>query len=215
MIRTRNAIGAVALAAAAFCQASDAAVSVAQWAPGASTEGMGSFQATVTYTHLGGTTASVDVLLLNDTAPALGGFITGLALNPASGVTSLAFVSCTNGNFNGLAGPVSAAPYGSFAAAGVIGSSWLGSGPSGGSPSAGIGVGGSATFSFGMTGTAAVLGALTAEDVFDTVGHGMAVRFRGGEGGWSDKVLGHPMPAPGAVSLLALAGFAGVRRRRF
>lgn len=210
MIRTKDGIGAVALAAAALCQASDAYVSIMKWGPNGSTEGIASFSATVTYTYNGGTTAIVDVDLLNDTAPALGGYITGLALNPGVGVTSLAYVSCTSASFNGLAGPFIAAPYGMFAAGASLNGSWEGSG----NPNFGIAVGDSETFSFTMTGSAAALGVLTGDTVFDNVGHGMAVRFRGGEGGWSDKVLGTALPAPGAATLLVLAGFGGARRRR-
>jgi MYXO-CTERM domain-containing protein len=56
---------------------------------------------------------------------------------------------------------------------------------------------------------------MTAEDVFnDENDRAMVVRFRGGVGGWSDKVLGCAQPAPGAVALLGVAGMFGGRRRR-
>ena len=62
---------------------------------------------------------------------------------------------------------------------------------------------------------AALLGAMTAEDVFNEEDdRALVVRFRGGEGGWSDKVLGCAAPAPGAVALLGVAGMFGGRRRR-
>ena len=174
-------------------------------------ETVGSFYATVTYSHTGGSNASVSILMENTTAAGLGGYITGLALNGGAGVTGMSFTSCTMASFAGLAGPVSAPPFGSFVTGASIGHSWLG----GGDPSAGIGVGGSATFVFGMSGSEAALSALTAEDVFGTDGPFMAVRFRGGSpDDWSDKVLGCPTPAPGALSLLAFCGLVASRRRR-
>jgi hypothetical protein len=54
---------------------------------------------------------------------------------------------------------------------------------------------------------------LTAEDCLGGEGYAMAVRFRGGIGGWSDKVVGCAQPAPGAVAMLAAAGLVGSRRR--
>jgi hypothetical protein len=56
---------------------------------------------------------------------------------------------------------------------------------------------------------------MTAADVFnDENDRALVVRFRGGEGGWSDKVLGCAAPAPGAVALLGVVGMFGARRRR-
>ena len=125
--------------------------------------------------------------------------------------TRLVFNSCTNAAFLDCGSPVSAAPFGSFVAGAALGGDWLG----GGSPNAGIAIGASATFNFTISGSAALLGALTAEDVFnDENDRSMVVRFRGGVGGWSDKVLGCAQPAPGAVALLGVAGMFGARRRR-
>lgn len=170
---------------------------------------LGDFEAFVTYAHEGEGTATVSVDLRNITIPGRGGYITALALNGGTGVAGMSFVSCTMGSFGGLAGPVSAPPFGSFLAGAAIGGSWLG----GGGPSSGIGVGGSAIFVFSLTGSAEALGELTAEDVFGG-GNQMAVRFRGGTpDDWSDKALGCATPAPGALALLAAVGMLTTRRR--
>jgi hypothetical protein len=91
----------------------------------------------------------------------------------------------------------------------AIGSSWIG----GGNPAAGISVGTTTTFVFRMFGSAMDLAMLTAEDCLGGEGYAMAVRFRGGIGDWSDKVVGCAQPAPGAVAMLAAAGLVGSRRR--
>lgn len=195
--------------AAAASSAATAAVTTANYGPCGSTEGRGLFHADVRYDHAGGTSATLTIRLRNDTAPALGGFITGLALNGGTGVSAVSFVTCDNRSFDGLGSPVDASPYGQFMAGAAIGASWLG----GGMPNAGIAVGMTTTFVFTMTGAAMDLAMLTAEDCLGGDGHAMAVRFRGGVGDWSDKVIGCAMPAPGAIAMLAAAGVVGTRRR--
>ena len=203
------------LAAAAAGSAFAGTSTTANYVPCGSSEGANSkgiFTSLVTYTYSGsGTSANVSVLLTNTTLLANGGFITGLAVNPDPGATGLVFNSCTNAAFIDCGSPVSAAPFGNFVAGAALGGNWLG----GGSPNAGIAIGASATFNFTISGSAALLGAMTAEDVFDEENdRALVVRFRGGVGGWSDKVLGCAAPAPGAVALLGVAGMFGGRRRR-
>ena len=193
------------LAAAAAGSAFAGTSTTANYVPCGSSEGANSkgiFTSLVTYTYSGsGTSANVSVFLTNTTLLANGGFITGLAVNPDPGATGLVFNSCTNAAFIDCGSPVSAA----------LGGNWLG----GGSPNAGIAIGASATFNFTISGSAALLGAMTAEDVFNEEDdRALVVRFRGGEGGWSDKVLGCAAPAPGAVALLGVVGMFGARRRR-
>lgn len=204
------AMTAAAAAALAIQAAAQAAVTTAKYAPCESTEGFGDFLATVTYTYMGGTSASLSIQLDNTTLPALGGYITAIALNPGTGVTAMAFVSCTSANFAGLSGPVSTPPFGPFMTGASTSGTWLG----GGNPSDGIGVGMSETFVFSMTGSAAALGALDAETVLAAGCDAMAVRFRGGAvDDWSDNVLGQALPAPGAIAVVGLAAL-GRRRRR-
>ena len=205
-----SSLAAVSLASLISATAS-ASVSVHNYEPCGSTDGFGSFLATVTYTYTSGTTAGVSVVLNNNTTPvSSGGYITGLLLNVNA--TGISFVSCTNANFMNT-GPASGAPYGSFMSGAALGGNWLG----GGNPNDGIAIGSSATFTFSMSGTAAALSAISAADVFAIPGgNGMAVRFKGGTDpkDWSDKVLGCPAPAPGAAALIGLAGLVSSRRRR-
>lgn len=203
------------LAAVAAGSAFAGTSTTANYVPCGSSEGSNSkgiFTSLVTYTYSGsGTSASVSVLLTNTTLLANGGFITGLAVNPDPGATGLVFNSCTNAAFIDCGSPVTASPFGNFVAGAALGGDWLG----GGSPNAGIAVGSAATFTFTISGSAALLGAMTAEDVFNEEDdRALVVRFRGGVGGWSDKVLGCAAPAPGAVALLGVAGMFGGRRRR-
>ena len=203
------------LAAVAAGSAFAGTSTTANYVPCGSSEGANSkgiFTSLVTYTYSGsGTTASVSVLLTNTTLLANGGFITGLAVTPDPAATGLVFNSCTNAAFLNCGSPVSAAPFGNFVAGAALGGNWLG----GGSPNAGIAIGASATFNFTISGSAALLGAMTAEDVFNEEDdRALVVRFRGGVGDWSDKVLGCAAPAPGAVALLGVVGMFGARRRR-
>jgi hypothetical protein len=190
--------------------AASAATSVAVYTPCESTEGIGSFAATVTYSYTSGTTASMTILMENDTALALGGYITAIALKVNSGLSGFAFQSSTNPNFAALVGPVSAPPFGNFDAGVSTGGSWTG----GGSPLGGIAAGQTALFSFALTGSSGLLASLDAQSVFGVDDDPlMAVRFRGGAvNDWSDKVTAC-LPAPGAVSLLALVGACRSRRR--
>lgn len=207
---TTRSILAAGVAAASLSAAALAGDSTSWlYLPCESTEGIASFSAMVTYSWMGGSTASISIDLLNNTQASLGGYITAIALNGAPGSSGMSFVSCTSGAFQGLAGPVSGSPYGSFMAGASTGSSWLG----GGSPTGGLSSGQSATFNFSLSGSSALLSGLSAEDCLDSTGYAMAVRFRGGEGGWSDKVVGCAVPAPGAAALIALAGMASRRRR--
>jgi hypothetical protein len=205
-----SSIALVTATAALVACAAHAGISTANYTPCGSTEGLGSFAGLVTYSHSGGTSASVSILLANTTPASLGGFITGIAVNGGAGVTGVSFVSCGMATFAGIAGPVSAPPFGSFMAGASTGNGWLG----GGNPAKGIGDGGSALFVFAVSGSVADLSALTAADVFGA-GQQMAVRFRGGSAdGWSDKVLGCATPAPGAIALLGAMGLLAPARRR-
>ena len=198
------------VASGMLASAASASFSTANYVPGYSSEGIGSFHASLTYSYTGGTSAAIAITLTNNTAPALGGFITALALNPNEAASGLAFVSCTSPAFLNIPAPVSAAPFGNFLAGAGLGGNFLG----GGSPSAGIAVGSSRVFNFSMTGSASALAALDAETALSQLGYGMVVRFRGGQGGWSDKVVGNALPAPGALVLLGAAAGVGPSRRR-
>lgn len=202
---------ACALLASAMCAGpASASFSTATYVPCCSTEDIGSFQAELTYSYTGGTSATISITISNDVDPSLGGYITALALSPNGTASGLAFVSSSSAAFQNIPAPVSAPPYGTFAAGAGLNGSFLG----GGSPSGGIAVGSSATFTFTMSGSATALSALDAETALNQTGFGMIVRFRGGQGGWSDKVVGCALPAPGALALLGAVGMLNPRRRR-
>ena len=205
----RSILAAIATAGALAAGAFAGEGSSWLYLPCESTQGIASFSAMVNYSWSGGSTATISIDLTNTTEASLGGFITAIAVNGAPGSSAMQFVSCTSGAFQGLAGPVSGSPYGDFMAGSSTGNSWLG----GGSPNSGIANGASASFVFSISGSAALLSGLSAEDCLDSTGYAMAVRFRGGATGWSDKVVGCAVPAPGAAALIALAGMAGRRRR--
>ena len=202
---------ACALLASAMCAGpASASFSTATYVPCCSTEDIGSFQAELTYSYTGGTSATISITISNDVDPSLGGYITALALSPNGTASGLAFVSSSSAAFKNIPAPVSAPPYGTFAAGAGLNGSFLG----GGNPSGGIAVGSSATFTFTMSGSATALSALDAETALNQTGFGMIVRFRGGQGGWSDKVVGCALPAPGALALLGAVGMLNPRRRR-
>lgn len=202
---------ACALLASAMCAGpASASFSTATYVPCCSTEDIGSFQAELTYSYTGGTSATISITISNDVDPSLGGYITALALSPNGTASGLAFVSSSSAAFQNIPAPVSAPPYGTFAAGAGLNGSFLG----GGNPSGGIAVGSSATFTFTMSGSATALSALDAETALNQTGFGMIVRFRGGQGGWSDKVVGCALPAPGALALLGAVGMLNPRRRR-
>jgi len=207
---TRIGTVSAIIAVTAACGAAEASTSVEVYTPCESTEGIGSFAATVTYSYTSGTSASLTILMENDTALALGGYITAFALKVSPSLTGFSFVSSTNPNFSALVGPVSAPPFGTFEAGVSTGGDWTG----GGSPLGGIAAGQSALFSFGVTGSAALLAGLDARSIFGVDDDPlMAVRFRGGAvNDWSDKVTAC-LPAPGAVALLGIAGAFRSRRR--
>ena len=204
---------ACALVASGLCAgAASASFSTASFVPCGSTEGFGSFHADLTYSHSGGTSATISITLTNNTEMSLGGYITALAINPNGVAGGLTFVSSTSAAFANIPAPVSAPPYGSFAAGAGLFGNFLGSGD----PSLGIAIGGSETFTFTLTGSESALAAIDAETVLSSsTGYSMIVRFRGGAmDDWSDKVVGCALPAPGALALLGTAGLVSRRRRR-
>src|SRR6185436_10994114 len=176
------------------------------------------------YTPTSSTTGTVDITLNNDSATI--GYITGFLFNiPDAADVTAALYSTSDADFllltsggtfdNGENG----SPHGDFDIGAALGGSYLG----GGSPQPGIITGGSATFSFALTGTG--LGGLTAQDFLSTLsnpngqqtGEDFVVRFRGFEGGeGSDKVPKGtpPVPAPGTLSLVGLGLASLVARRR-
>lgn len=204
---------ACALLASGMCAGTaSASFSTATYVPCGSSEGYGSFQADLIYSYSGGTSATISITLTNSTEMSLGGYITSLAINPNGTASGLTFVSSTSAAFESISTPISAPPYGSFAAGAGLNGQFLGSGD----PSAGIAVGSFEIFTFTLTGSESALAALDAETVLSSsTGYSMVVRFRGGAvDDWSDKVIGCALPAPGALALLGAVGLVPKRRRR-
>lgn len=179
-----------------------------------STEGIGSFSGSLLWDYdalLGGT---LTVSLTNTNDLSTGGFITAFAFNIDSvdPSRSASLLSASNSNF-GLITNVDAMPFGmGFDAGASTGGMFQG----GGSPNGGIGVGQTALFVFSIA--ASDLGSLSASSfVSGTMAHNFVVRFRGFADGGSDKVpagvVENPIPAPGVLALLGLAGLAARRRR--
>jgi MYXO-CTERM domain-containing protein len=179
-----------------------------------SATGLGAFTGSMTWTYLGGGTGSLGITMTN-TSPGTSGYLTGIAFNTVSGVTLS--LSSGRAGFIGMTN-VQASPFDTFDFGTALGGNWLG----GGSPNAGIGVGVTDSFVFGVSGDSSLLASLTDSSFFDTASlPGFAARFRGFAGGGSDKVGGTPTP-PNVVPLpqtLALAcgglvGLALLRRRK-
>jgi len=192
---------------------------------GNSTEGLGSFSGSLSYSadHSFSTTGLLTIALTNTSAAGNGGFITGLLFNvggtdPDAAAThqpsaGSAFANCAGNGLNGQ-------PFGNpFEAGAALGGNFLG----GGSPLAGLGVGQSGSFSFLVTALDA--GSLDARDFLEggSFDFNFLVRFRGFEDGGSDKVPAMistpnvvPVPMPLLLGSVGLAGamFFAARLRR-
>ena len=166
-------------------------------APISGTGQLGSFTGDLTYTATSNTEAKLVVKLTNTSALANGGYITAFVLNnPNDRITRVSSLGDAGGGGSfeliGLGNNfVSAAPHGQF----DFGASTSGGFEGGGKPQAGIGVNGSDTLTFYLTGTNLLdLSAdsfLTALSSGTGSGGGYAaidVRFRGFMDGGSDKV---------------------------
>ncbi|MEK6703354.1 MAG: PEP-CTERM sorting domain-containing protein [Planctomycetota bacterium] len=192
--------GAAALAACALTSTASADL-IPISSMGFGIEGNGAFTGSIAYSG-----STLTITLTNDLASAAGGKITGVVFNIHGSATAV-LSSTTHAAFADLGASPSASPFGTFEAGAAMGGSWAG----GGSPAAGIAIGGTGVFTFHVSGADA--GILTAASFIDGDGVNFAVRFRGFANGGSDKVAGHLVPAPGSLALLGLAGL-GLRRRR-
>ena len=152
-------------------------------------------------------TGNVVTIVLTNTSPAAnGGFITADAFNLTAGTVVLSTTS-SNTNFTFSQGVISASPFMDRNALFSTGGAFEG----GGTPSLGIGVGQSATFTL----TLASLMGNTETSIFTSE----AIRFRGFNNGFSDKTMvSITTPPPAAIPepttmLLLGSGLAGVAAR--
>lgn len=183
------------------------------------TDGLGSFTGTIEYLSSDANNATLEVFLTNTSPVANGGYITGVALDdPGSFISNISSFSSSSINFQLIGGAsfddsVNVAPFGAADFGSAIGTSWLGTG---GSPSQGIGVGGTESFLFGLTGSGL-------DGLSDSSFENLIVRFRGFNDRGSAKVPSgcegdcEPVvPEPATMFLLGsgLLGSALARRKR-
>lgn len=164
------------------------------------------FLGSLEYTFSSGSDGILTVSLTNTSGAGVGGFLTGFVFNmdSADNAASISLSSASNASFLDT-GIESASPFGTYDAGAALGANWTG----GGSPSAGIGIGQSATFDFAIFASDA--SSLSASS-FLTSGMDFAVRFRGLSNDGSDKLT--TVPAPGAMAVFAMSGLIAGRRRR-
>lgn len=209
---------------------------LAGWSSGARAEfisgsgglnGLGAFTGTFTYTpDATDPTKATLAIGLTNTSPGGTGYLTAFVFNNPGGKVTGASLLASDSDF-GLLGAspfsdgVGGSPFGQF----DLGASTGGGFEGGGSPSKGIGVGQSATFTFTLAGTA--LNSLTASSFFSSLsvppgqGEGpeaFVVRFRGFQPRGSDKVpgvledpidpVGEITQTPEPSALLTAAGLA-------
>lgn len=178
---------------------------------GNSTEGLGNFDGSVTYTPTMGNMGQLLISLTNTSDAGNGGFITAFVFNTGDAENvDVDFISGA-ANFAGIS-DVNAQPFGMDFVAGA--SATGGQFEGGGNPTDGLAVGSTGNFEFKITADNA--DALTAEDFLSgPYDFNFIVRFRGFEDDGSDKVPATVIPLPPA-GVMAAAGLMliGVRRRR-
>lgn len=206
----RTALLSLIAAASLSSVAGASMVQIVSNSPG-STEMLGRFAGTITYTANTVNTGTLTFVITNLNTAAEGGFITGLVFNiPGADVAATSLLaSATPSGFLDTGAVESASPYGTYEAGAALGASWLG----GGSPTGGVATGATGTFTFHITTAGA--NTLTASS-FLASGSSPSplLRFRGFANGGSDKVPGVLVPAPAAATLLGAAGLVAIRRRR-
>ncbi len=199
---------------------------------------LGSFTGDFTYTPLNSSSATLDIVLNNTSLLANGGYLTAFVFNNPDHKITGGTLSSSNSNFQLLGGSnysggISAPPFGKFDLGASTTDQFLG----GGSPKGGIPAGGSATFTYSLTGngldaltTASFLAALSSPEGKDLDPAFFVARFRGFKNGGSDKVPGQgsgggggiggieSAPEPGTMTLAAIGiastlGYGWSRRR--
>lgn len=178
-----------------------------------STEGLGTFEGTIDYNYNNMSMVGELAISLTNTGGTDdgqgAGFITGIVFNIASMDPAASATLISAGDYPFLdTAAESAMPFGNpFDAGAALGADWEG----GGNPNFGIGGGETGVFNFLINASDA--SSLTAASFlggpFD---FNFIVRFRGFDGGGSDKVPAI-IPGPAALALLGLAGVRSRRRR--
>jgi hypothetical protein len=212
VLRTLSAAAGV-LASAGACHADTVEIF---GVTGSSTEGLGDFTGSITYTPTMDDMGTLLVSLTNTSPMANGGFITAFVFNIASSDSDASAMLLSGpANFVGIS-DVNAQPFGMNFDAGASTSGGPAPFEGGGNPSLGLGVGDTGEFEFKITADDAA--SLMADD-FITNGpfdFNFVVRFRGFEDNGSDKVPGAviPLPSVAAMGGIGLLGLGLKRRRR-
>jgi len=179
-----------------------------------------SLSGSVSYQFDNNTSTGTAVFTMTNTTDAsIGGFFTAFVfdINNAFSSFSVDSLSASDTDFS-LIGNTTLNEFGPFGITAFDAGAGLGGDfEGGGAPGNGIGIGQTGTFSFTVTGTDA--GSLSALSFLGDNGDGIALRFRGLDGGGSDKLLVTVVPLPpaafGAGALLGLGMLARrVRTRR-
>jgi hypothetical protein len=169
---------------------------------------LGAFTGDITYTvedDIGKLSISLENTSFED------GYLTALAFMMPEDVYLYDFYS-SSPSFKKLTYPISAEPFGKeFGLGASTSNKWLGGG---GSPSKGIGLGDTTDFIFSLTGKN-IYGINIDSFIGDNT---LVTRFRGFEGGGSDKVPGGTAQVPEPITLLLLSSgllyFGRYRRRK-
>jgi hypothetical protein len=219
VVRFNTCITAIAAAAVASSLASAGLVNVfldSASGVGSSQSYGASYQGTMQWSYTSGTTATVTVSLTNTSSVAgdLSAFVVGMA-NTSFVVTQ---TSSPTGYSQLTGNGLKATPFGDFDWGSASTSSFNGGGSG---DNSGLAQGQSGTWTFSVSGSAASLAAVNSAAVFngtnqwDFVAHIKGIQ--NGSGTVSEKLtsslMGTAMPAPGAISLLAIAGMKSRRRR--
>jgi hypothetical protein len=188
---------------------------------GTSLHGLGSFDATISYTAVDSTHGTLTVTIKNTTSTGNGGYITGIAFNNPNNQITGVTLSSTNSNFSKIGGSsynnTIHTAYGKFDIGASISSTFHGNNSD--AASKGVGKNQTVTFTFHLTGTN--MDKLTTKDFLSsesTGGQDFVVRFRGiriGDGRHTDTVTADQAPEPGSLALAALGalGLVGWRWR--
>lgn len=188
---------------------------------------IGQYSGSMTFSHTGGTSATVTVTLKNLESTGAGGKLTGFVFGAPSisgltyGLVSVPSIPNASKTWRLATGRGAAAnPFGQYQLGAAIGGDFLG----GGSPNTGLAVGQTGTWVFSVVGSESSLASIVAANFWSSNEFGFVARFRGFDDGGSDKTPGVvippqelvtvvPVPAPVLIAGAGLLIGVAARRR--